>query len=131
MSLIRTYSYIKYARLNLDEASRALGSSQAARSAEKSLDAASAMMKAVSAALPSVDRDFFRLKQKALERYLADLTPDADAAARLAEILYLLTRTDAQGVRDDEDSARALFLEARKALSILDQIFPEKKHPLY
>ncbi len=131
MSLIRTYSYIKYARLNLDEASRALGSAQAARSVEKSLDAASAMMKAVSAALPGVDRDFFRLKQKALERYLADLTPDADAAARLSEILYLLTRTDARDLQDDEDSARALFLEAKKALSILEQIFPAKKHPLY
>lgn len=130
MSLIRTYSYLKYARINLDEASEALAAEEHDRAASKSLDAASAMMKAVAAAMPTVEKDFFRLKERALARYLEDISPEAGSAGQLAQILYSLVRWPLEAGSTTEDEARRLMGQAGQALAILQEIFPNKRHPL-
>ncbi|GEM_PF-1595617 len=136
MSLIRTYSFLRYAEINLEDARKAMASRQYEDAYSKGREAIVAMTKAVDAALPGVDADFFAMKQPSFERHLRDLMPDSSKAAELAEILCSC-REQNMGEDEKEDGelaaeshCQSLLFSVQKGLQLLEQAFPNRLHPL-
>ena len=88
MGLIRTKTFIKYARINLQEAEAALASSDYQGCARKVFCCTDALIKAVAAALPMVKADFFKMKKEQFARNMEDLTDDAGASSKITEAIF-------------------------------------------
>ena len=88
MGLIRTKTFIKYARINLQEAEAALSASDYEVCARKVISCTDALIKAVAEALPMVKADFFKMKRERFASNLEDLTDDAGTSSRITEALF-------------------------------------------
>ncbi len=86
-SLIRTHTYIKYARLNLQEAEAALQQEDMEQVARRCQDAAVAMLKALAASMYGRKADIESLDRARLERLLKDLAESPDQVQGLAQAL--------------------------------------------
>ncbi len=88
MGMIRTKTYIKYARINLQEAEAALSASESEKCARKVIFCTDALIKAVAAALPMVRADLFKMPLKKFTTVLEDLTDDPQTAAGIARAIF-------------------------------------------
>ena len=122
MSLIRTHTYLKYARINLQEAEAALAESKPERCAAKVSDVYTALIKAVAAALPMVKRDFFKMTDRELLQHISDLTDNEDSAVQIASFLSQI-RTECQAETIEAADAGAALSVAGQAFSLLHDLF--------
>ncbi len=88
MVLIRTKTYIKYARINLQEAEAALEAGDHEVCARKVLFCTDALIKAIASALPMVKADFFSMSQPVFAKMLEDLFGAKDISDRIANAIY-------------------------------------------
>jgi len=125
MSLIRTHTYIKYARINLQEAEAALAESRPERCASKVSYAHTALLKAIAAALPTVRKDFFKMTDKELLRHVSDLSDREDTAMEIVSSLSRAKSACREYEFEDSDlgSAGAALSAAGTAFSLIHDLF--------
>ncbi len=122
MSLIRTHTYLKYVRLNLQEAEAAFEEGLPERCAAKVSDAFTAMIKAVAAALPTVKKDFFEMTDRELLRHISDLSDKEDTAVEIMSHLSHI-RNACQSEPVELREAGAALSAAGQAFSLLHDLF--------
>lgn len=122
MSLIRTHTYLKYVRINLQEAEAALEQGLTERCATKVSDAFTALIKAVAAALPTVKKDFFEMTDRELFCHISDLSDKEDTAVQIMEHLSRV-RASCQTKPVELHEAGAALSAAGQAFSLLHDIF--------
>lgn len=122
MSLIRTYTYLKYVRINLQEAGAALEEGLPKRCAAKVSYASTTLIKAVAAALPMVKKDFFEMTDRELLRHISDLSDKEDTAVQIMSHLSL-ARTACQTEPVELQEAEAALSAAGQAFSLLHDLF--------
>ncbi len=88
--MIRVHTFLKYSKLQLQEAETALLEDRYDVCFRKVADMGDSLLKTLSAALPMVKRNFLAMDEKAVARYAADLADDpADAADAASLIAYM------------------------------------------
>ncbi len=122
MSLIRTHTFLKYARINLQEAEAALAEGQAERCASKVSDVYTALIKAVAAALPTVKADFFNMTDRQLLGHISDLAQEEECAKEIVELLSK-ARQACQAEPLGPGEAGAALSAAGQAFSQLHDLF--------
>ncbi len=122
MSLIRTHTFLKYARIHLQEAEAALAEDRPERCAAKVFDAHAALIKAVAAALPMVKGDFFKMDERQLSRHISDLSDEAETARQITSLLFKVKASQDSG-QPQEDHAGPLLSWAGQAFSLLHDLF--------
>ncbi len=122
MSLIRTHTFLKYARINLQEAEAALAEDRPERCAAKVSDAHTALIKAVAAALPLVKEDFFSMDDRQLLAHISDLS-DEEETARQIVILLSQVKVACQNAEPKLENAGAALSAAGQAFSLLHDLF--------
>ena len=122
MGLIRTKTFIKYARINLQEAEAALSASDYQGCARKVICCTDALIKAVASALPMVKADFFKMKKERFARNLEDLTDDAGTSSRITEAIFEARRLASRDEIDRSHVEKALG-HAGVAFTALHELF--------
>ncbi len=122
MGLIRTKTYIKYARINLQEAEAALEAGDHQVCARKVLFCTDALIKAVAAALPMVKADFFSMSQHVFAKRLEDLFDTKDVADKIASDIFE-ARKHAQDQTIDRIRAQKALDHAGSAFTNLHETF--------
>lgn len=122
MSLIRTHTYLKYVRLNLQEAEAAFEEGLPERCAAKVSDASTALIKAVAAALPTVKKNFFEMTDRELLRHISDLSDKEDTAVQIISHLSR-ARAVCQAKPAELGEAGAALYAAGQAFSLLHDLF--------
>ncbi len=103
--MIRTHTFIKYARLNLQEAEAALQEEDYKKVGIRCKDMAAALLKALAAFVPSVSIDMENLDEKSVKRLVSDLASskqEADSATN--KMVSLLRGTKEPGSRIEAES---------------------------
>ncbi len=90
VTMIRTHTFLKYARLHLQEAESALQEEDIEKAAIRCSDVAMALLKALAASISQKKMDPESLDQKSLDRLLRDLADSPDRVRGLAEGLLEL-----------------------------------------
>ncbi len=122
MSLIRTHTFIKYARINLQDAEIALEEGQPERCLVKISDVYTALIKAVAAALPTVNADFFKMSDRQLLEYISDLSDKEETASEIVSTLSQLRATSLAEPIDIDRAGVALSV-AGQAFSLVHDLF--------
>ncbi len=122
MGLIRTKTYIKYARINLQEAEQAFQKSEFKKCLNKVKSCTDALIKAVSAALPSVKKDLFSLNERQFLTHLMDLCVDEEQPTKISKALYQ-ARTFSKDKDVNRESAEKALAQAGNAFRGLHEIF--------
>ncbi len=117
MGLIRTKTYIKYARINLQEAEEALQTSDYEKCVRKVVFCTDALIKAVAAALPTVKADFFKMNAKQFAKNLEDLADDQKTSNQIAKSIF-----EARDLGQAQDTDR---ITAERALGLAGAAFTE------
>ncbi len=125
MSLIRTWTYLKYAGLQIKEAEAALEQGDDKRCIQKIYDSHTALIKAVAAALPMVRKDFFKMTEKELIRNISDLTNEETTAI---QIVNHISKINSAGMPDATKPVNAgkVLSAASQAFTLLNDIFPNR-----
>ena len=124
MGLIRTQTFIKYSRINLQEAQRALQNQEYDKCLIKVLYCTDALIKAIAAALPMVNKDFFSMKSSELLRHVSDLAPDEETAGQIVS-RFLEARELSKTGKPREDTSRQALTAAGQAFDLLQGLFPK------
>ncbi len=105
-TLIRTHTFLKYARLNLQEAEAALQEGDLKAAASRCQDVAVALVKALAAATPVKRVDIEGLKEAQLRSIVSDLAETREQANKVIQGLLELL----QGMKaEDRVKAEALY----------------------
>jgi len=122
MGLIRTKTFIKYAKINLQDAEAALSASDYEKCARKIIFCTDALIKAVAAALPMVKADFFKMKNERFTRNLEDLTDDAGTSSNITEAIFEARRL-ALGDKIGRPEVEKALGHAGAAFTALHELF--------
>ena len=122
MSLIRTHTYLKYVRLNLQEAEAALEEGLPERCTSKVSDAFTALIKAVAAALPTVKKDFFKMTDREMLLHISDLSDKEETAVQIISHLSHV-RAACQTKPIELHEAGSALSAAGQAFSLLHDLF--------
>ncbi len=122
MGLIRTKTYIKYARINLQEAEIALQKSDYEMCARKIFVCTDALIKAIAAALPMVKADFFSMSLGQFSKNMEDLADDKDISCQIAKNLFE-ARNLAKTKEMDRITAETALGHAGSAFTSLHELF--------
>ncbi len=122
MGLIRTKTFIKYARINLQEAEQAFQKSEFEDCLSKLKSCTDALIKAVAAALPAVQKDFFSLSEKQFSNYLLDLCFDEEHPKEITRAIFDARSLAIEGPCNREVAEKALE-RAGSAFRRLHDIF--------
>ena len=114
--------YLKYARMNLQEAETALQEEHLQRSMNKVSDTLTALTKAVAAALPMVKKDFFQMSDRELAGHLSDLARKEDTSAQIVALLSR-ARHACREKSPARQHAEAALSAAGQAFSLLHDLF--------
>ncbi len=90
--MIRVRTFLKYARIHLEEADAALRRDRLAMVTARCRDMAIALTKAMAASLPGIKKDFLEMDEKDLSRAISDLAETPDEACRIAKSICELRR---------------------------------------
>ncbi len=126
-SMIRVHTFIKYGRIQLQEAEAALQEDKHDICFKKLADVGDSLAKTLAAALPTVKKDFLALEENALARYAEDLAPDPadarEAAALISEIRRL--REEMPDLKDQDIRIKAenAYSTAGRAFKLIHDFF--------
>jgi hypothetical protein len=119
-SIIRTQTFLRYARIHLQEAETALQQERSARVLRLCSDAAAAITKALAAGLPGVETGLIETDAKALVRalsYLTEAKEDATAiGCSLVELRQELRQLDHPPSKAEAEAAFRKAGEASRAV---------------
>ncbi len=118
MGLIRTKTFLKYAKINLEEAQESINNNDPETCLKKIEDALHATIKAISNALPHVKKELFSLKENEFLNYALDLSMDEERPKMLTKAIFEAKRH----LKNRKEPESALF-HARKAFEILYEMF--------
>ena len=118
--MIRVHTFIKYSRIQLQEAEAALQEDRPDICCMRLADLADSLSKALAAALPTVKKDFTTLEPAAIARHAADLAEDPKEAQEAAEIIGELRKIREELSDSDSEVAR---IAAEKAYSSAGRAF--------
>jgi len=90
--MIRVRTFLKYARIHLEEADTALRRDHLAMVTARCRDMAIALTKAMAASLPGIKKDLLEMDEKALSKAISDLAETPDEACRIAESICELRK---------------------------------------
>ncbi len=85
--MIRVRTFLKYARIHLEEADAALRRDCLDVVIARCTDMAIALTKAMDAAFPGIKRDFLEMDEKALSKAISDLAETPEEACRVARAI--------------------------------------------
>ncbi len=126
-SMIRVHTFLKYSRLQLDEAEAALLEDRYDVCLRKVADMGDSLLKALSAALPMVKVNFLAMDEKAVARCAADLSDDpadaADAASLIAYIRKFRDEAPIINAADAKAEAENACSAAGRAFTIIHGFF--------
>jgi hypothetical protein len=123
-SVIRTQTFLRYARIHLQEAQIALQEERSARVLRLCSDAAAAITKALAAGLPGVETGSIGTDAKALSRALSYLTGGKEDARAIARSLVELRQEPGQGDHPPSKAeAEAAFRKAGEASRAVHDLF--------
>ncbi len=91
--MIRTHTFIKYARLNLQEAEAALQDDDLEKMGKKCRDVAVALLKALIAFVPGTAIDIDNPDEKGLKSLVEELAPSKQAVDSVVEKMVMLLRS--------------------------------------
>ncbi len=92
--MIRVHTFLKYARTHLQEAKAALREDHPAVAIGRCSDVATALIKAMAAALPRTKKNFLEMDNKALYKAISDLTYTPDEARRITQSIWELRKAE-------------------------------------
>ncbi len=119
VSLIRTETFLKYARLHLQEAEVALQEDDCEKAAKRCADVATTLIKAVSAGLANPQQEKgHELGENDLSRLLSNFTETKDEASGISRDLIQLMAC--ANLKDDRTMSRT---DAERFLSIAGRSF--------
>ncbi len=125
--MIRVHTFIKYGRIQLQEAEAALQEDRPDICCQRLADLADSLSKAIAAALPTVKKDFLTMEPDAIARYAADLAEHPEEAREAAAIIGELRKLrkafsapDGQGARMAAERACS---SAGRAFTIIHGFF--------
>ena len=125
--MIRVHTFIKYGRIQLQEAEAALQEDRHDICFTRLADVGDSLVKALAAALPTVKKDFLALEEKALAKYASDLAEDPDdakeAAALIAEIRRLRDNMPDLKDADIRIKAENAYSTAGRAFKLIHGFF--------
>ncbi len=118
MGLIRTKTFLKYAKINLEEAQELIKANDLETGLKRIEDALNASIKAVSSALPHIKKDFSSLKEKEFLNFALDLSMDEERPKMLTKAIFETKR-----LLDKKNEPESALFHARKAFEILYEMF--------
>ena len=92
--MIRTHTFIKYARLNLQDAEAALQEDDFEKMGKKCRDVAVALFKALISFVPGVSVDIENPDEKSLRKLVAELAPPKQAVDSIVGEMVPLLKND-------------------------------------
>ncbi len=123
MGLIRTKTFIKYARINLQEAEAALQTSDYEKCAKKVIFCTDALIKAVAAALPMVKADFFAMTESRFAKHLEDLASDLETPKKVATSIFEARRLASAEADLERQMVEQALGHAGAAFTCLHELF--------
>ncbi len=125
--MIRVHTFLKYSRLQLQEAEAALQEDRHDICFKRVADVGDSLLKSLSAALPTVKKDFLQLEEKAIAKHAADLAKDpsdaAEAAALIASIRQFRQDFPSPQESDARIKAENAYSTAGRAFKIVHSFF--------
>ena len=126
-SMIRVHMFIKYGRIQLQEAEAALQEDRHDVCFKRVADVGDSLLKSLAAALPTVKKDFFAMDERAIAKHAADLAPDPADAMEVASLIAYLRRLREEipdpGQPDARIKAENAYSTAGKAFKIIHGFF--------
>ncbi len=125
--MIRVHTFIKYSRIQLQEAEAALQEERHDVCFRRVADVGDSLLKSLAAALPTVKKDFLAMDERAIAKHAADVAPDPadarEAAALIASIRQLKEQMPAPEEPDARIKAENAYSTAGRAFKIIHSFF--------
>lgn len=128
-SLIRTYTFLKYAETQLESARLLLEDERLDDVAVTMADVATTISKAFSSALPNEQRNLYELNKTELSEVISDLTFSSEEAREISGLLLTVRSNKVTGeMASDEglEEARERFLSGKRLLDMVSKVFPAR-----
>lgn len=127
-TLIRTYTYLRYAEHQLQELEVILENGRFEDPAGHAEEIRRTVLNAISAALPLEKRDLHALSEKELLKVVSDLTFSSSEAVELISLLNALKLGDENKIKVSSvtQGYDNLALTARRLLDAMHTVFPKR-----
>jgi hypothetical protein len=128
-TLIRTYTFLKYAETQLADARELLDRGMAEDVSCRLADMSSTVLKAFASALPNEKRDLHKLEKGELGKVISDLTFSHNEADEISALVSTVSSNVATEVSDSEkvfDEAADRLAAAEKLLEMVGGLFPAR-----
>ena len=130
-TLIRTYTFIKYAERQLADVAALIEEQKPHDVPDRLADIASTVLKAFAAALPGEKRNLHELTEPELSRVISDLTFSPDEATEISSLIF--TVSSASVLSPDTDNAKGsmheageMFKDADRLVNMVSTLFPAR-----
>jgi len=118
--MIRVHTFIRYCRIQLQEAEAALQEDRHDICFQRIADVGDSLLKSLAAALPAVKKDFLSMDEKSIAKHAADLATDPEEAREAALLIASIRKLREEKPAPDEPDIR---IRAENAYSTAGRAF--------